>query len=175
MGREDNNNEEKKESLEDDFTAAYDAYADAIFRYCFFKWKNREKAKDMTQETFIRAWKMIASGKEIQNIRALLYRIAHNLIIDEWRKNKKDVSLEVLTDEGFQAADGPSLSPEDKFLYREAIQAVESLPEDYRTVLLMRYVDDLPVKDIADALSESENSVSVRIHRGLKKLKSLMK
>lgn len=159
--------------IEAQFIAAYDAYADAIFRYCFYRTYNRERAKDLMQEAFTRSWEYIASGKEVKNIRAFLYRVANNLIIDESRK-KKMLSLDELHEQGFE----PSYEERGRLeLLADAKHAKEllsALDEKQRDVILMRYVDDLTPKEIAEILGESENIVSVRLHRALKKVKTLI-
>ena len=62
-----------------DFADAYDAYADAIFRHCAFRCFNRERARELMQETFIKAWDFLVSGKDIDNVQAFLYKTANNL------------------------------------------------------------------------------------------------
>src|SRR5579863_136343 len=74
-------NQKEKEFLE-----AYQHYADAIYRHCYFRVYNKELAEDLTQETFIKTWKYITEGKEIKNLKAFLYKVAVNLIIDNSRK-----------------------------------------------------------------------------------------
>src|SRR3989338_11402702 len=74
--------------------------SDAIFRYCYYRVFDREKAKDYVQETYLRPWKYLAEGRKVDNIRAFLYRTATNLIIDESRK-KKATSLDQIIEKGF--------------------------------------------------------------------------
>src|SRR6266566_458854 len=83
------------------FIQVYDQFADAIFRHCWFRVSDRERAKDLTQETFVKVWKILDRGESVENMRAYLYRIANNLIIDHYRK-KKDVSLDLLQEDGFE-------------------------------------------------------------------------
>src|SRR5438045_2414242 len=83
------------ELKQQEFLKAYDEYADAIFKHCYFRVSSRTKAEDLTQETFMKAWHYFAEGSVIENVKALLYRIATNLIIDEYRR-KKEESLENL-------------------------------------------------------------------------------
>lgn len=146
---------------------AYEAFSDAIFRHCYFRIFNRERAKELMQETFMRTWKELAGGKSIENLRAFLYRVANNLIIDEARK-KKEISLEKMQEEGFDLAGrdrGQAIEA------GEALLLARRLDSKYRNAVLMRYIDDFSPKEIAEIVGESENTVSVRIHRGLKQLK----
>src|SRR3989344_6415935 len=78
---------------ETQFLEAYDKYADAIFRYCYYRVFDRDKANDYVQEAYCRTWKYLMQGNQIENIRAFLYRTANNIIIDESRK-KKSFSLD---------------------------------------------------------------------------------
>lgn len=160
-------------SMQPQFMEAYDLYADALFRYCVLRVSDRELAKDMVQETFFKVWGYIADGQEIDNMRAFLYRVARNLAIDFYRK-KKTSSLEMLEESGYAFAESVETeNPERVFLGREIITMVRSLDEKYRDAIILRYVEDLDIKEIASVLGESENTVSVHIHRGLKKLKSV--
>jgi RNA polymerase sigma-70 factor, ECF subfamily len=150
---------------------AYDEYSDAIFRYCCFKVSDREKAIDLTQDVFVKVWQYLLAGNEVENMKALLYKVARNLIIDEYRKKKFD-SLDTMSEAGFEPADTGQL---DTISIVEAgllVERIKELPDAYSEVVFMRYVDDLSVKEIAEALGEQENNVSVRIHRGLHKLKA---
>src|SRR3989344_7747615 len=71
---------------EKEFLDAYEQHADAIYRHCYFRVYNEDLAKDLSQETFIKTWKYVTEVKEIKNIKAFLYRVAVNLIIDNSRK-----------------------------------------------------------------------------------------
>lgn len=163
----------KINAVEQEFIKTYDQFADAIFRHCFFRISDREKAKDIAQVSFVRLWDYMSQGKEIDNMRAFLYRIANNLIIDEYRK-KKDESLDRMRDEeGFDVGFEPRHDIETKDEYARAQVLLDHLPDKYREALVMRHIDGLSVKDIARLTHETENVISVRIHRAIEKLKAL--
>ena len=157
------------------FQKIYEEYADGIFRYCYFQVSERERAKDLTQDTFIKFWEYVSAGNEVEHNKSFLYRIATNTIIDYRRKNKA-ISLEKITEEGFDLADERDEGKEKEILFEgeQAVRAVAELPEKYRDVLMLRYVDDFSIKEIAEISGEKENNVSVRIHRGLDKLKIIL-
>ena len=158
------------EHLTETLKLAYDEHSDAIFRYCYFKVSDREKAIDLTQDVFVKVWQYLLAGNQVENMKALLYKVARNLIIDEYRKKKFD-SLDTMSDAGFEPVDTGQL---DTISIVEAgllVDRIKELPDAYSEVVFMRYVDDLSVKEIAEALGENENNISVRIHRGLHKLK----
>jgi len=159
---------------EEQFLQAYDEHSDAIFRYCYYRVFDREKAKDFVQETYFRTWKYMLGEKAIENIRAFLYKIARNIIIDESKK-KKSSSLDQIMETGFAPSIDTRGKTQDYFTGKELVLIVKSLDEKYRDVILMKYIDDLSTKEIAIAINETENNVYVRISRGLEKVKEILK
>ncbi|MDB5244628.1 MAG: polymerase sigma factor, sigma-70 family [Parcubacteria group bacterium] len=154
------------------FLKLHEEFADAIYRHCYYRVSSQSVAEDLTQESFMRVWDYLSSGKKVDNPKAFLYRIASNLVIDYYRK-KKETSLDVLSEAGFD----PAGEDEQSILTYAEGQVIPALlaklEPDYREVLVMRYVDDLTIGEIAQAIGESDNVVSVRIHRGVAKLKTL--
>lgn len=156
------------------FISAYDSYADAIYRYCYFKVYDRERARELMQETFFKAWEYLQKGKEIENLRAFLYRTAHNLCVNEVLKNKPLSLDEMRENIGYDPEDHKQVSPEREGEAALMMTKLAGLADNEREVLQLRYVEGLPVKDIADALGEAPNTISVRIHRALARLKEEM-
>ncbi|MHB1163006.1 MAG: RNA polymerase sigma factor [Minisyncoccota bacterium] len=163
------------------FLEAFDEYADALFRHASFRLSNPERVKDLTQDTFLKAWDYVHAGNEIHNWKSFLYRILNNLIIDEYRRKKEESLDAILDDSPTQAnsavAVGSRAEKEaelDDALLIERIRAfIPKLPETYRVTLTLRYIDGFSIKEIADMLGVSENVASVRTHRGLAQLKKL--
>lgn len=157
---------------EQEFLHAYDSYSNAIFRHLYFRIGDREKAKDLMQETFMRTWEYMTHEKPIENIRAFLYRTAHHLMVDEFRK-KKTVSLDqLMEDENFQ----PAAEQEDlghKIDAHRMLHLLEKLEDGERNILLMRYIDDFSPQEIAESLGATANIISVRLNRALHKLRTL--
>lgn len=146
--------------------------ADALFRYCYFKVSDRELAKDLVQEAYFRTWNCLGKGEKIDNIRAFLYKVLNNLVIDEYRK-KKAISLEQMAENGFDPAFNDRESIEDKIDGKMAVEMLQFIPESYQEVIFMRYVEDMSLKEISEIVGETENAISVRVHRGLKKIKEM--
>lgn len=159
--------------IEKSFLKLYDESADTLLRHCYFRVHDRELAKDLTQEAFTRMWQYLAAGKEVENMNAFLYRMANNLVIDHYRR-KKSASLEALQEGGFDPSGSEHEHVMDRAQIREALEAVDTLEEPYLSVIRMRYVSDLTISEIAEATGESDNVVSVQIHRGIKKLRTLL-
>ena len=155
------------------FLKAYDDFADAIFRYCYFRVFDRELANDFVQDTFLRIWGYLQKGGEIQNFRVFLYKTATNLIID-YKRKKKAVSLDLMQEKGFLPRQDNTLRFLERIDAKNAVQKLSELPPHYQEVVTMRYVEELSVKEIAVILGETENNVSVRIHRGLEALRKIL-
>jgi RNA polymerase sigma-70 factor (ECF subfamily) len=159
---------------EEEFIKAYDELSDALFRHAIFRVSDREVALDIVQEGFVRTWQHAKAGNVIINWRSFLYRVINNLIIDYYRKSKSE-SLDVLAEGGFEPVindhENITLSSEISLVRR----ALKVLPEHDRDVVVMRHIDGMSVKDIAEVLGESENVISVRLHRAIKKVQKLMK
>ena len=166
---------------EKEFSDAFEALSDELFRHCSLRLRDRERAVELTQECFLRAWDYIQKGERIEQIRPFLYRTLRHLIIDEYRK-KKSVSLEAMVED--TEGNVEDLLPPDESNTLEAalvrhegakvLEALTRLAEPYREAVTMRYVDGLSPQEIAESIGESTNVVSVRVHRGLAKLKLLL-
>ncbi|MBI4128630.1 MAG: RNA polymerase sigma factor [Parcubacteria group bacterium] len=155
------------------FIQAYEAYADAIFRYFYFRVFDRDKAQDLSQETFTKTWEYLVKGNEVQNIRAFLYQVARNLMIDRSRK-KVALSLDALHEKGFDPGADVRDTLENTLDADRMLVLLKHLEEKYREVILMRFVEGLSPREIARALDETENVIYVRVHRGLRQLRALL-
>lgn len=159
---------EQKE-LEQIFQETFHQYSDAIFRFCIVKVSNQPLAEDMTQEVFMRFWQYVRDKKEISNPRSLLYTIANNLAKD-WYKRKKAVPLE--EHDGHQnVLISNETNPETMAVYHELLDAINGLDDMDRELILLRHVEGLDPKDIAELYHESPNVISVRLNRAVGKLK----
>ncbi|TAL48764.1 RNA polymerase sigma factor [Patescibacteria group bacterium] len=162
------------ESKKKMFAEAYEKFADSLFRHCFFRVSDRERAIDLVQETFLRTWQTIERGTEVRNLKAFLYRVLNNATIDHYRKHKTDSLDALLEDEGFDppaAGDEAVIKDAEVALLRQTLAELE---EPYRGTMILRYVDGLSITEIAEILGETENVISVRLHRGAKKIKELL-
>lgn len=162
------------------FLDALNEYGDALFRHAFIRISDREKAIDLVHDTYTKVWSYIRSGHEIESFRPFLYKVLNNLIIDEYRK-KREASLEALLEsEGVSEGYFDELIDDgvDSLMATidgdRAFQLLGQLPDEYREVVTLRFVDGLGPKEISELIEESENTVSVRIHRALKYLHLLL-
>lgn len=155
------------------FLEMYDSFSDEIFRFCLAKTRNRDESLDITQETFVKTWDYMRSGKQVDMARGFLYRTARNLIIDHYRR-KKPVSLDTMFDGHENDIGDTTIAPAGTdYDKQELLHRLKQLPEQHYEVLVMRFVQELTVPEIAAAYKESPNTVSVRIHRALRHAQKL--
>jgi len=145
-------------------SVAYHDYAKRLTAHSYYKVHNKATSDDLVQDTFVKTWGYLAKGGKIETMKAFLYHVLNNLIIDEYRKHKT-VSLDALIEKGYEPrALNPSERSLDVFDGKNAALMINSLPAKYQAVMRMRYVQDL-----------SRNTVAVQTHRGLLKLRILYK
>ncbi len=154
------------------FENLYDEYGDAIFRHLYLRLGDRDRAKELTQDVFMRAWQYVSKGNTIAHERAWLYRAARNAFVNEIRTDKRTYSYETMVEEtGFDVID-KTANTSAEANHRELLQYLDGLKNSYREVLVMRYIDNLDVIEIAGILNENETTISMRLKRALEKLKS---
>lgn len=175
-----NKNTDNAESQEDRFLAAFDAYGDALFRHAFLRLSDRERAIDAVHDTFTKVWSYVRSGQTIDNFRPFLYKVLNNLIVDEYRKQREQSLDAMFEKEGIDEGSFPDLSESTVESLaatidgKQAFAVLQELPDPYREIIVLRFVDELGPKEIAELIEESENVVSVRLHRGLHMLRDIM-
>ena len=154
------------------FGELYDEYLAKIYRFVFFKVGRKQDAEDVTHQVFMSAWANMKS----YDYRGLpfsswLYRMALNAVIDFYRTRKSNERLETVAEEKFAVE--PRLAEQiDRDLELKTVKtALQKLEPDQQSVLIMKFVDDLSNKEIAQALNKSEGAIRVIQHRALKQLK----
>lgn len=173
QGRSDN----IKGDHEERFLKAFEEYSDALFRHAFLRVSDRERAIDIVHDTFTKVWTYVRNGHEVDQFRPFLYKVLNNLIIDEYRK-RKEASLDALMevdgiDEGTfdELSENTVESLAATLDGKKAFALLQELPDTYREIIVLRFVDELGPKEIAALTEETENVISVRLHRGLKLLR----
>ena len=156
------------------FFQLYENESEVLFRFVSFRIADHEKVKDILQESYLRLWKVL-NRETIENERAYLYRIARNLIIDSYRKIEAHSLDKLIEEDGFDVPSVETATPEEIIDAKKVKEFFRELPEQYREIFWLRFVEDWSVKDIAQVFSLSENVVSVRIYRGLKLLRKKLK
>ena len=159
-------------------------YEKMIYNLAFTKTQNRENAQDISQECFLRAYKMLRSYRTDSAFSTWIYKICQNLIFDFFRKNKKmkTVSLS-FSDDGIgddeikekDIADYDS-EPSEQIIREEKIQKIReiinSLPEDLKEIIVLRDLQNLSYTQISEMLGVEIGTVKSRLNRAREKLKN---
>lgn len=162
----------------DAFEQIYDFYVAKIFRFVFLKIGNKENAEDLTSETFFRFWSYIRKEKiNKDSAEPILFKIARNLIIDFYRK-KEIITMEI--DEVI----ANRISDEqqnfiNRMINREEVRmmmdALKEIKDEYQEIIILRFVEEMEIEEIADITGKSKGSVRVLSHRALKSLEKVLR
>jgi RNA polymerase sigma factor (sigma-70 family) len=163
-----------QEEMKAQFLMAYDAHADALYRFTLFKVSDAARAEDMVQEVFTEYWQTLRKNTMVKNAKAFLFTIARNRIID-WYRRKKSISLDTITEQGIEFTDFTGETVTAKAEFAEALKAVHTLDDTSRDAVLLRYIEGWSPQEIADLTHESANAISVRLNRAIKKIQDTMR
>jgi RNA polymerase sigma-70 factor, ECF subfamily len=158
------------------FGSIYDKYVSKVYLFIYLKVDSRETAEDLTSRVFTKSWDKFKEKEKIRNIRAYIYQIARNEVVDYYRYRDKSgfVSLETEELESKEIVDSNQDIENKAALSRdieETKKALASLKEDYQNVIIWRYLDNLAIKEIAEIMNKPQGTVRVMIYRALKDLK----
>ncbi|MBI4652812.1 sigma-70 family RNA polymerase sigma factor [Candidatus Kuenenbacteria bacterium] len=161
------------------FEEIYNFYAPKIYKFIYFKVSLIEDAEDLTSQTFTKFLKYLTKKKTINNLQALLYNIAKNLIIDFYRQ-KKQVSLfddkikDQLVDEK-NLIENLNLTLDLAIDIKNIKKAIEKLDNEDKEIIILRFVNDLSIREISKILGKSQINIRVSLHRALKRLREMIK
>jgi len=150
-------------------------YTDKIFHLGYRMLNQRQEAEEIVQETFLRVYNHLGRYDENQKFSTWIYRIATNLCIDRLRRRKITYSLDADLTEGEGVDWHATLAsnqgdPEKELILSETQQqirqAIETLPDKYKTVVILRYLHDMSLQEISDVLNIPVTTVKTRVHRG---------
>ena len=156
------------------FSALYEHYYDSIFRYVSFRTGNTADAEDITAEVFVRMIESIHRFKwKGYPFSSWLFRIAHNLVVDFYRKKgrRRTVSLENAPPIIDAAAFDPDARMDIELTMYEVSKAMDCLTELQREAITLRFAAGLSVAETAKAMGKKDNAVKALQHAGLKKLR----
>jgi len=154
------------------FSVAHHDFQKGLNSHAYFRLHDRTISEDLVQDTFVKSWAYLVKGGKIDIMKAFLYHILNNLIVDEYRK-RKSVSLDVLIEKGFEPGAGDSDKIFSLLDGKSALLLIQRLPVAYQKVMRMRYVQDLSLQEMSLITGQSKNTMAVQVHRGIAKLKLL--
>lgn len=163
-------------------------YKEVLYRTAFLHVKNETTALDMVSETIVRGYENIHKLREPAYFKTWLVRILLNTIMDYYRKNNRLLSMEDLTKEfsaekesaqpystkyrGLAAEAGRNDSIEEKM---DLAAALDRLPEKQKSVIILKYYEDMKISEIASVLEMPEGTVKAYLHKGKETLRVLLK
>ena len=166
------------------FAELVNLYKDRVFHISYRMLASRQEAEDVAQETFMRVYNNLANYDPQYKFSTWIYRIATNLSIDFIRRRKQNLSL----DADISGVDGldwhdrladTGRGPEEEVLADELQNQVQDaildLSPKYRSVMVLRYIDDLSLQEISDTVSLPVSTIKTRIHRGREALRKKLR
>jgi RNA polymerase sigma-70 factor (ECF subfamily) len=157
------------------FEGVYDEYAPKLLKHAFFRTSSEQEAQDIVAQVFFKTWQYLTNPKnEIRDIKAFLYQLTNNLVVDYYRRRAKVqlVSLEsIKSNIESRVPIYPFKVTEAKIDLEKVWQEVQALRDDYKTIIIWRYIDELSIKEISKLINKSRGATSIMIFRALKALK----
>jgi len=153
------------------FGSIYDTLSKPIFNFLLARLRHREMAEDLLQTVFLKVWHNLESYKPKKSTKfsTWVFQIANYTLIDYWRTRKETVDISVVENMSDFALD-----PKKYEKYDYLWDALKTLPQDYQTVLELRFRQDLSVPEVAEIMGKSAVGIRVLQHRAIKALRQQM-
>lgn len=163
------------------FDVLLERYKDRLYSYIYYIIKNADMADDLFQETFVKAIVTLKQGRYVENGKFYpwLTRIAHNLLIDQFRteRNENTISSDEVEGEIFGSCEPSYNSTESLMVYEQSLKDVkklmDNLPENQREVVFMRYYQNLSFKEISDITGVSLNTALGRMRYAILNMRKM--
>ena len=162
-----------KQRLDRDFTELYRAHLRDVYSYAYYRIGNHHDAEDITEQTFVQAYRHFDRAQRESNGRPLrpwLIRIAHNLAANYYRDRSRRPQTNLDDAAILSAPLDTERVVEEREEVKEVLEGVSKLPDDRREALIMRFALDMDNREIARALGRSDGATKVLIHRAIKQL-----
>lgn len=165
-----------KDGEADAFGELYERHVQTIFRFVYVRLDDRRDAEDLTEEVFLRVWQSLPNYRE-QGVPflAFLFRIARNAVIDFYRSSKSSAHQESIEDNPLQdLRSDPGEQAITNLEHQELRRILDTMREDYRMVLVLRFLSELSPEETAQVMGRSTGAVRVLQHRALAALRSIL-
>ena len=158
------------------FGVLCERYYGMVSILAYQKIRNRTDAEDLVQESFVRAYRAIESLREGEKFPGWLYRITLKICLDHLRKvNRRDATVPLDEDaHGAPALDAGGADLEAREEHSKVARAIAKLPDKYRLVITLRFIDKKSYREIAQQLGEPDGTIANRIHRAVKMLQNAL-
>jgi RNA polymerase sigma-70 factor, ECF subfamily len=157
------------------FGLLYDYYLPRIYRFVLIKVGHREVAEDITHLAFLKAWENIDRySYRGYSFGSWLYRVTRNTVMDHYRSSSPQIYIDDTFIEPESDGPRPGENIDIKFESERIMTAMIKLSALEQDVIIMRFVEDLPTKEVAEAIGKSEGAIKLVQHRAIKKLKELL-
>jgi len=164
-----------KNKDKDAYGKFYDLYVKRIYRFIFFKVNSEHDAQDLTSEVFLKVWQYIKDDKDIQNLNSFIYMVARNCVIDFYRQQVRKQDNETPADDSAYGNADEAADPQRKLAaasdLKEILAGLKNLKDEYREVIILRFIDELSIREITEILKKPNLSVRVLLHRAMEALK----
>ena len=163
--------------LDAEFTALYRAHLRDVYSYAYYRIGNHHDAEDLTEQTFLQAWRHFERARRESDGRPLrpwLIRIAHNLAANYYRDRARRPQSPLEDADVVSAPHETEQLVEGREELRDVLDGVASLPDDRREALIMRFALGMDNREIARALGRSEGATKVLLHRAIKQLEGAL-
>jgi RNA polymerase sigma-70 factor (ECF subfamily) len=152
----------------------YDSYAEAIYRYLYRYLGDAHLAEDLTSEVFVRLLQVLDTSRAPRDqLKGWLYRVAHNLAMDWFRQQAKGETLP-LYEELVSDSQSPAIWMEEHQDQYRLRQAIRQLTPSQQQVILLRFGEDLKIKQVSQLMDKSEGSIKLIQFRAVKRLRKIL-
>jgi len=155
------------------FLEIFDLYYNRIYCYIYRRFYNKEIAEDLTQETFLKAFTHFNKNKKVENFSAWIFKIATNVSIEHYRKNKN-----IISDEPDNQSQCELKIDFDENMIVDYIvlrKALDKLSDKERLVIELKYFEHFSYEDISGIISQKESTIRSTVSRTLKKIEDIIK
>jgi RNA polymerase sigma-70 factor (ECF subfamily) len=166
-----------KADLDEEFTGLYRAHLRDVYSYAYYRVGNHHDAEDLTEQTFLQAYRHFARAlaeSDGRPLRPWLIRIAHNLAANHYRDRSRRPQSPIDEGEPISALHTTEQLVEGREELARILEAVKELPDDRREALIMRFALGMDNREIARAMGRTDGATKVLLHRAIRQLEGLV-
>jgi RNA polymerase sigma-70 factor, ECF subfamily len=170
--------EKTKAQLDSEFSDLYRQHLRDVYSYSYYRVGNHHDAEDLTEQTFLQAYRHFERAQRESNGRPLrpwLIRIAHNLAANFYRDRSRKPQTPIEDAAIISAPHDTETLVEGREELKAILEGVQKLPDDRREALVMRFALGMDNREIARAMGRSDGATKVLIHRAIRQLEEIVK